>query len=383
MDVRPLGFILAVLLVLMPGVAAPEETFDLATFEAPAGWTRLPLPDVLLFRAPAADGQLALFPSIASPASPTDNFKAEWARLVTATLGPADPAQVSSEQTPDGWTAVIGISEIRRDAESVYVLLVTTTGFGRAMSVVATLGRQEQVPEVTRFFERISFRVAASAPATPGTAAPPATPAPAPPAESTEVVAVTPGGFAGEAPTGLFYRVTAGFGTYSRVTAETRLFLPGNRIVRAFPFGGGDRFAMARCLPDQCGTYRLDPGYLTATWGNRQVDRWTLKRASDGVDIDGVTFRPARAVPAARLFGRWSAASSDGNPYANVFTFERDGTFTFGTSSATRLNGRFAVEGMTLILRFADGSEERRTLFVASSGEQIGLICINNEVFSG
>ena len=59
------------------------------------------------------------------------------------------------------------------------------------------------------------------------------------------------------------------------------------------------------------------------------------------------------------------------------------GTVTFGTSSTTRLNGRFAVEGMTLILKWADGREDRRTLFVASSGEQIGLICINNEVFSG
>ena len=150
MDVRPLGFILAVLLMLMPGVAAPEETFDLATFEAPTGWTRLPLPDVLLFRTPAADGQLALFPSIASPASPTDNFKAEWTRLVTATLGPADPAQVSSEQTPDGWTAVIGITEIRRDAESVYVLLVTTTGFGHYCVRFGILRRiKEQIPGLT------------------------------------------------------------------------------------------------------------------------------------------------------------------------------------------------------------------------------------------
>jgi hypothetical protein len=363
--------------------SASRETFDLATFETPPGWQNLPLPDRLVLRTQAGDGQIVLLPSFASAASPTQNFEAEWAKLVTAMLGPGSVPQVSSEQTPDGWTGVIGITSVTRENQTATVLLVTTTGFGRAMSIVAILSSQERVPEVTRFFERIDFRAPAATPAAP--AAPTssrAPPAPPVPAESTEVVAVAPGAFVDGAPQGLFYRVTAGFTTYGRVTAETRLFLPGNRIVRASPYGG-DTFAMSRCLPDQCGTYRIDPGYLTITWGNRQVDRWTLTRASDGMDLDGATFRPARPVPASALVGRWSAASSDGNPYANVYTFERDGTFTFGTTSSTRLTGRFAVQGMTLVLRFSDGSEERRTLFVTSTDQRIGSIAINGEVFIG
>jgi hypothetical protein len=295
-------------------------------------------------------------------------------------LGPGNAPQVSSEQTPDGWTGVVGITTITRGNESVNVLLVTTTGFGRAMSIVAILGRQEYVPVVAQFFDRIDFRAPATAPAP---VAPTSSPVPPSPAASTELVAVAPGSFVDGAPKGLFYRVTAGFTTYGRVTAETRLFLPGNRIVRAFPYGGGDAFAMSQCLPDQCGSYRIDPGYLTITWGHRQVDRWTLARASDGMDIDGATFRPARAVPAAALVGRWSAASSDGNPYANVYTFARDGTFTFGTASSPRLTGRFAVQGMTLTLRYADGTEARRTLFVTSTDERVGSIAIDGEVFSG
>jgi hypothetical protein len=90
-----------------------------------------------LFRAASGDGEIALFPSFASDASPAENFAAEWAKLVAAASGPPEPQQVTTEQAPDGWTAVIGAANVARDGAAFAVVQVTTPGFGRAMTVVA------------------------------------------------------------------------------------------------------------------------------------------------------------------------------------------------------------------------------------------------------
>jgi hypothetical protein len=81
----------------MPVALAAEETFDLATFEPPAGWERVASPGVLAFRAATGDAQVALFPSVPSKAGPAENFAAEWARLVTAPLGRMDAPQLSTQ----------------------------------------------------------------------------------------------------------------------------------------------------------------------------------------------------------------------------------------------------------------------------------------------
>jgi hypothetical protein len=67
--------------------------------------------------------------------------------------------------------------------------------------------------------------------------------------------------------------------------------------------------------------------------------------------------------------------------FSNVYGFERDGTFTFGTGVGG-LRGRYRVQGLTLILNFADGAEVRRTLFAASASEPAGMICVEGEVFA-
>ncbi len=328
-----------------------------------------------------------MFPSSASAASPAENFTGEWARLVTGPLGPVNAPQLTTQQSPDGWTGVIGVTSVARDGANSLLLLVTTTGFGRTMSALATLTDQARASEVTQFFERLELRADAST-ASPKPAAGTSTvsggesaaKALATLAPSTEVVAVASGSVTGGVPAGLFYRVTAGFTRFSRVTAETRLFLPGNRIVRTFPYGGGDTFAMSRCLPDTCGTYRIDGDFLTVNWANRPIERWTFGLAREGIELDGATFRPVRSVTREALLGEWSDAGSDGNPYANVYRFSQNGTFTFGSSS-TPLTGRFAVDGMTLILSFADGDVSRRTLFAADTSNSVALICIDGAVY--
>ena len=180
---------------------------------------------------------------------------------------------------------------------------------------------------------------------------------------------------------GLFYRLEVNLQSGARLEAKTRLFLPLNRITRTFPYGGGDTFDRSRCNPDMCGSYQLEAGTLSVRWDNGQVDRWAYAATPEGITLDGTLFRPARPMTEAALIGEWTGAGDTGNPSSNVYKFQRGGKFTFGTAQKPGPPGRWRVQGLTLMLTFSDGSESRRTLFIAGKGEPIGLISVEGEAY--
>jgi hypothetical protein len=83
-------------------------------------------------------------------------------------------------------------------------------------------------------------------------------------------------------------------------------------------------------------------------------------------------------MTAASLVGRWSDA---GNGGSNIYTFDGNGRFSFGTS-ARALPGTYKVQGLTLTLNFADGDVRRRTLFAASAEKPVGMISVEGEVYA-
>jgi hypothetical protein len=181
-------------------------------------------------------------------------------------------------------------------------------------------------------------------------------------------------------PAGLFYRLKVDLTSGGRLEIRTLLFLPGNRISRTFPFGGAAGFDASRCNPDTCGTYQWEPTQITVRWDNGQVDRWSYRQTADGIDVDGDSFKPARTVSAATLAGTWAGAATTSNSAQNVYAFGADGTFTFGTGTGG-VGGRYTVQGLTLTLAFADGTQQRRTLFAAGSSEPLGLICVEGDAY--
>ncbi len=195
------------------------------------------------------------------------------------------------------------------------------------------------------------------------------------------MVAIAPAGLDRDRPTGLFYRLQVDMSGSMRMGVETRLFLPGNRISRVFPYGGGNAFDLQRCSPDTCGRWEVDAGHLAVRWDNGVTDRWRFASTSAGIELDGTSFKPARAMSQAELVGAWTASGGAGNPFANVYRFASDGEFMFGTGQGG-MSGRFHLQGSTLMLAFADGSQAQRTVFAASAHAPIGLICVEGEVFA-
>src|SRR5262245_16994223 len=108
-----------------------------------------------------------------------------------------------------------------------------------------------------------------------------------------QVVPIPPATVGAGGPAGLFARLLASFSS-GRVEVRTLLFLPGNRIVRTYPFGGAAQFDLSRCNPDMCGRYELAGDRMTLRWDNGRTDQWSYVVSGDAVDIDGDRYRPAR-----------------------------------------------------------------------------------------
>jgi hypothetical protein len=199
------------------------------------------------------------------------------------------------------------------------------------------------------------------------------------PAMSAEArIPLEPGRMVGGQPVGLFYAIQVNAFGSSRVDTRTWLFLPGNRVSRVYPYGGTGLFDPSRCSADTCGSYQIRGAQLSVRWDGGRVDQWTFAASAEGIRLDGRLYRPARAMTAASLVGRWSDA---GNGGSNIYTFDANGRFSFGTS-ARALPGTYKVQGLTLTLNFADGDMRRRTLFAASAGEPVGMISVESEVYA-
>src|SRR6185503_5825952 len=130
---------------------------------------------------------------------------------------------------------------------------------------------------------------------------------------------IAPGAFDQDRPVGLFYRLKVDLMSGGRLEVRTLLFLAGDRIVRAFPFGDGAAFDPSRCNPDMCGSYRHGEGEITVRWDDGRVDEWRYARTAEGFELDGDSFKPARPLTEAELIGTWAGAGNVGNPAENVY----------------------------------------------------------------
>ncbi|HEX5726043.1 MAG TPA: hypothetical protein VFX98_11295 [Longimicrobiaceae bacterium] len=197
---------------------------------------------------------------------------------------------------------------------------------------------------------------------------------------SEQPIPIPAAAFDQDRPVGLFYRLKVDLMGGGRLEVRTLLFLAGDRITRTFPFGGGSAFDPSRCNPDMCGNYRHETGWITVRWDDGRVDQWPYGRTAEGFELDGDSFKPARPLTGADLIGTWAGAGNVGVSSENVYTFDPGGTFTFGAGQSG-VGGRYHLDGLTLSLAFVDGSQAQRTLFAAGSGEPVGLVCVEGDVY--
>jgi hypothetical protein len=356
-------------LLAVAGLAAGDacaDTFDFLTYTPPSGWVSEALQGAIAYRRTNGIGLITITASEPATGSLADEFARMWrVHVEPAVSGPAPQPQIRRE---GDYGVAVGSRQVQAQGTATVIALVAIVGQGRAIGVVALVDSDEALREATAFLDSVAIASGASA-------------ATAPNAGPVAAAADTPletGRIVGGQPLGLFYAVeVAGIGE-RRVGTATWLFLPGNRVSRVYPFGGTGLFDSSRCSDDTCGSYQLGAGQLVVRWDGGRVDQWAFAATGEGIRLDGGLYRPARAMTAASLVGRWSDAGYSGS---NIYTFDGNGQFSFGTSGDA-LTGSYRLQGFTLTLHFADGDVRQRTLFAASAGEPVTMISVELDVYA-
>lgn len=150
-------------LVVALNMSAQTETFDISSYVLPQGWSRSETNGILLLQTRRTllgrteFCQIYLFPSRASQGDAAQNFDADWRTLIGG-LGITGSASPQREQTPDGWTVLTGSADTVRDRVRMRAILMTATGFGRAVNTMVVVSPNAYVKELEAFFQNLNFR---------------------------------------------------------------------------------------------------------------------------------------------------------------------------------------------------------------------------------
>jgi hypothetical protein len=161
---------------------AAVETFDIATFTRPTGWSRKDTNGVMLLEDQrVVQGQLIfcqiyVFPSRPGTANSGAEFQTEWDQRVFQTLGIQGHSAPETGMTPDGWMASTAFADFVKQGTPTRAILASGTGFGKVVSVVVLVSPNAYQAEVEQFLLDITFHGNTSTQSGPNTiaqAAPP------------------------------------------------------------------------------------------------------------------------------------------------------------------------------------------------------------------
>lgn len=145
--------------------AQANETFDIATFQAPKGWTKQSGQDGIQFSIAENDSfcLITLFRSVPGLSSPKENFDAAWSTIVKEAVTVTAAPQMFPSDPRGQWQISGGFAPFEKDGSKGVAVLYTASGFGRMMNALVLTNTQQFEPEATAFLASISFKQPADA----------------------------------------------------------------------------------------------------------------------------------------------------------------------------------------------------------------------------
>jgi hypothetical protein len=135
------------------------ETFDIATYTPPPGWTKNSSRDYVSYttidKTKGTYCVLAIYTAVTSKGSPQKDFASEWKGLVAKLYQTDAHPKTEVQTTADGWKAVVGAARARQDTTNFYVVLTVYSGFGKTSSILITLNDQSYMPQADAVLDNI------------------------------------------------------------------------------------------------------------------------------------------------------------------------------------------------------------------------------------
>lgn len=141
---------------------AQKQSFDIATYIPPAGWKKLVKEQSIQYS--KQDNKkgiyclLTLYKSVEATGNPKDNFNQGWDILVKEPLAVAAAPQMEKAINEDGWEAQTGYASFETDGNKGIAMLVTSSGFSKAVSILILTNSDVYEAEITKFLSSIDFK---------------------------------------------------------------------------------------------------------------------------------------------------------------------------------------------------------------------------------
>jgi hypothetical protein len=141
---------------------AQKETFDLATYTSLKGWKKQLAETAVQFtKEDAAKGtycMITLFKALPGTASSKENFDLAWASVVKEMVTVSAAPEMQPASTENGWEAQSGYAPFEKDGSKGIVVLVTSSGFEKMVSVIILTNTDVYEKDMTAFLGSISLK---------------------------------------------------------------------------------------------------------------------------------------------------------------------------------------------------------------------------------
>lgn len=157
---RVLFVCLCLCLFSICSLAQTPETFDIATFQPPKGWSKKASENAIQFSIEGKDSfaLITLYKSVPSIGNPKANFDAAWSGIVKEAVPVTAAPQMVPAETKDGWSITAGLAPFEKDGAKGVALLITASGYGKMVNVVILTNSDAYEAATDAFMQSISFK---------------------------------------------------------------------------------------------------------------------------------------------------------------------------------------------------------------------------------
>ncbi len=142
--------------------AAQKDSFDLATYSIPAGFSKEVKENVVTYTRTEKKQetwcQIGVIKSTISKGDINSDFNSEWQELVVKSYHVNEPPQMNEVQEADGWTIKAGAGKFSFNNAEAMVLLTSISGFERVMSIVCITNSQDFLKDIESFLSSMNLK---------------------------------------------------------------------------------------------------------------------------------------------------------------------------------------------------------------------------------
>lgn len=141
---------------------AQKESFDLITYSIPTGWRKTSSKDTIesyitIDKQNGTYCQIGIVASKPSKGSLNEDFENAWKTLIVKPYSPSEEREVLPSETEDGWSGQVGVVPFEYGVSPSVATLITTTGYGRSMSIVILTNSKDYQADLDKFLSSVEF----------------------------------------------------------------------------------------------------------------------------------------------------------------------------------------------------------------------------------